>query len=52
MMWRMGLIARNHHRLPMAPAGPRVGKRLNGVMKRAGLKRIPRRKRAKAGAKK
>jgi 4-hydroxy-tetrahydrodipicolinate synthase len=39
MMWRMGLIARNHHRLPMAPASPEVAKRLDGVMKRAGLKR-------------
>jgi len=42
MMWKMGLIAKNHHRLPMAPAGPEVAKRLNGVMKRAGLKRIAR----------
>jgi len=39
MMWKMGLIAKNNHRLPMAPASPEVGKRLNGVMKRAGLKR-------------
>jgi 4-hydroxy-tetrahydrodipicolinate synthase len=47
MMWKMGLIAKNHHRLPMAPAGPEVGKRLNGVMKRAGLKRVSARKPAK-----
>jgi 4-hydroxy-tetrahydrodipicolinate synthase len=39
MMWKMGLIAKNSHRLPMAPATPELGKRLNGVMKRAGLKR-------------
>ena len=52
MMWKMGLIARNHHRLPMAPASPEVAKRLNGVMRRAGLKRIPRRRRAKARARK
>ncbi len=39
MMWRMGLIAKNNHRLPMAPAGAEVAKRLDGVMKRAGLKR-------------
>ena len=44
MMWKMGLIARNHHRLPMAPASPEVAKRLDGVMRRAGLKRARRRK--------
>ena len=44
MMWKMGLIARNHHRLPMAPASPEVAKRLDGVMKRAGLKRAGRAK--------
>ena len=44
MMWKMGLIARNHHRLPMAPASPEVAKRLDGVMRRAGLKRKTRRK--------
>ena len=38
MMWKMGLIAKNSHRLPMAPATPELGKRLDGVMKRAGLK--------------
>ncbi len=54
MMWRMGLIARNHHRLPMAPAAPEVAKRLDGVMRRAGLKRVSRRRpaRRKARAKK
>ncbi len=39
MMWKMGLISKNHHRLPMAPATPEVAKRLDGVMKRAGLKK-------------
>jgi 4-hydroxy-tetrahydrodipicolinate synthase len=38
MMWKMGLIAKNSHRLPMAPATDELGKRLDGVMKRAGLK--------------
>ena len=38
MMWKMGLIAKNSHRLPMAPATPELGKRLDGVMQRAGLK--------------
>ena len=56
MMWKMGLIARNHHRLPMAPASPEVAKRLDGVMKRAGLKRAAPEKKAapkrKARAKK
>jgi 4-hydroxy-tetrahydrodipicolinate synthase len=37
MMWKMGLIAKNHHRLPMAPATRELGERLDGVMKRAGL---------------
>ena len=44
MMWKMGLIARNHHRLPMAPASPEVARRLDGVRRRAGLKRARRRK--------
>jgi 4-hydroxy-tetrahydrodipicolinate synthase len=38
MMWKMGLIAKNSHRLPMAAATAELGKRLDGVMKRAGLK--------------
>jgi 4-hydroxy-tetrahydrodipicolinate synthase len=33
----MGLIAKNNHRLPMAPATPELGERLDRVMKRAGL---------------
>jgi 4-hydroxy-tetrahydrodipicolinate synthase len=50
MMWRMGLIAKNNHRLPMAPAGPEVAKRLDGVMRRAGLKRKTARKPARKTA--
>jgi 4-hydroxy-tetrahydrodipicolinate synthase len=38
MMMKMGLLAKNEHRLPLAPATADVGKRLDGVMKRAGLK--------------
>jgi 4-hydroxy-tetrahydrodipicolinate synthase len=45
MMWKMGLIAKNNHRLPMAPASADVAKRLDGVMKRAGLKRAPAKRR-------
>ena len=37
MMMRMGLIPKNEHRLPMAPATPDLGKRLDGVLERAGL---------------
>lgn len=37
MMWKMGLIAKNSHRLPMAPATPELAERLDGVMRRAGL---------------
>jgi 4-hydroxy-tetrahydrodipicolinate synthase len=40
MMWKMGLIAKNHHRLPMAPATSELGERLDGVMKRAGLEAV------------
>ena len=46
MMWKMGLIANNTHRLPMAPATPELGERLDGVMKRAGL--LPARQRPDA----
>lgn len=38
IMMKMGLLAKNEHRLPMAPATDEVAKRLDGVMKRAGLK--------------
>ena len=37
MMKRMGLIPKNEHRLPMAPALPELEKRLDGVLERAGL---------------
>ncbi len=37
MMMRMGLIPKNEHRLPMAPATPDLEKRLDGVLERAGL---------------
>jgi 4-hydroxy-tetrahydrodipicolinate synthase len=47
IMMRMGILEKNEHRLPMAPATAAVAKRLDGVMKRAGLKV----KRRRAGAK-
>ncbi len=37
MMKRLGLLATNEHRLPMAPATPELAKRLDGVLERAGL---------------
>jgi 4-hydroxy-tetrahydrodipicolinate synthase len=37
MMKRLGLIARNEHRLPMVPATPDLERRLDGVLARAGL---------------
>jgi len=37
MMRRLGIIARNEHRLPMMPATPELEKRLDGVLERAGL---------------
>lgn len=37
MMKRMGLIERNEHRLPMMPATPELEKRLDTVLKNAGL---------------
>ena len=37
MMKRLGLIERNEHRLPMAPATPEIAARLDGVLERAGL---------------
>jgi 4-hydroxy-tetrahydrodipicolinate synthase len=40
MMWKMGLIAKNHHRLPMAPATPELSQRLDEVMKRARLEPV------------
>ncbi len=37
MMRRLGILARNEHRLPMMPATPELEKRLDGVLTRAGL---------------
>lgn len=37
MMRRLGLLERNEHRLPMVPAAPDVERRLDAVLKRAGL---------------
>jgi 4-hydroxy-tetrahydrodipicolinate synthase len=37
MMKRLGLLPANEHRLPMVPATPELEKRLDGVLKRAGL---------------
>ncbi len=37
MMKRLGIMPRNEHRLPMAPAPKELEKRLDGVLRRAGL---------------
>ncbi len=37
MMKRLGLLPANEHRLPMVPATPDLGARLDGVLERAGL---------------
>jgi 4-hydroxy-tetrahydrodipicolinate synthase len=37
MMKRLGLLATNEHRLPMVPASAELERRLDGVLKRAGL---------------
>ena len=37
MMKRLGLIPKNEHRLPMVPATRELEKRLDGVLRRAGL---------------
>jgi 4-hydroxy-tetrahydrodipicolinate synthase len=37
MMKRLGILERNEHRLPMAPATPELEKRLDAVLSRAGL---------------
>ncbi len=37
MMRRLGLLEVNEHRLPMMPAEPELERRLDGVLKRAGL---------------
>ena len=37
MMKRLGIIPKNHHRLPMMPADSKLEKVLDGVLERAGL---------------
>ena len=37
MMKKLGIMPKNEHRLPMAPATKELEKRLDGVLKRAGL---------------
>jgi 4-hydroxy-tetrahydrodipicolinate synthase len=37
MMRRLGILARNEHRLPMVPATPELERRLDGVLSRAGM---------------
>ena len=37
MMKRLGLLPTNEHRLPMVPATPELERKLDGVLKRAGL---------------
>jgi 4-hydroxy-tetrahydrodipicolinate synthase len=37
MMKRLGILPANEHRLPMVPAAPELEKRLDAVLKRAGL---------------
>lgn len=37
MMRRLGILETNEHRLPMVPATPELEKRLDGVLRRAGL---------------
>jgi 4-hydroxy-tetrahydrodipicolinate synthase len=37
MMMKLGLLARNEHRLPMMPATPELAAKLDGVLERAGL---------------
>jgi 4-hydroxy-tetrahydrodipicolinate synthase len=37
MMMKLGLLARNEHRLPMVPATPELAAKLDGVLERAGL---------------
>ena len=47
MMKKLGIMPKNEHRLPMAPATKELEKRLDGVLKRAGLlKKRARRKAA------
>jgi 4-hydroxy-tetrahydrodipicolinate synthase len=37
MMMKLGLLAKNEHRLPMVPATPELAAKLDGVLERAGL---------------
>jgi 4-hydroxy-tetrahydrodipicolinate synthase len=37
MMMRLGLLAKNEHRLPMVPATAELAQKLDGVLERAGL---------------
>jgi len=37
MLKRIGVLAKNEHRLPMAPATPELGRRLDAVLDRIGL---------------
>ncbi len=48
MMKRLGIIPENTHRLPMVPADKALEKRLDGVLRRAGLLGAKRRKPRKA----
>ncbi len=50
MMKRLGLLAANEHRLPMAPATPELERRLDAVLERAGMLEDPRHGQAKASA--
>jgi len=46
MMKRLGIMPKNEHRLPMMPASKELEKRLDGVLKRAGLLKAKPRKKA------
>ena len=37
MMWRLGILPNNEHRLPMMPATPEVAARLDALLERAQL---------------
>jgi 4-hydroxy-tetrahydrodipicolinate synthase len=37
MLKRIGVLEKNEHRLPMAPASPDLERRLDAVLARAGL---------------
>src|SRR5262245_36857478 len=48
MMMKLGLLAKNEHRLPMVPATPELAAKLDGVLERAGLTSSTARRRAAA----